>query len=32
MKGLVRNNTHVQFEGSISSGKKIMTKVKFYQK
>ena len=30
-KGLVTRNTHVQYE-SISSGKKVMAKVKVYQK
>ena len=32
MKGLVTNNTHVQYESSNTSGKKVMTKVKGFQK
>ena len=32
MKGHVTSNTHVQYESPISSGKKIMTKVKVFQK
>ena len=31
MKALVTNNTHVQYESSITSGKKVMTKVKVFQ-
>ena len=30
MKGLVTSNTHVQYECSISSGKKVMAKVKVF--
>ena len=29
-EGLVTMNTHVQYESSISSGKKVMAKVKFF--
>ena len=29
-KGLVTSNTHVQYESSISSGKKVMAKVKVF--
>ena len=32
VKGLVTRNTHVQYESSISSGKKVMAKVKVFQK
>ena len=32
MKGLVTSNTHVQIESSISYGKKVMAKVKVFQK
>ena len=32
MKGLVTRNTHVQYENSITSGKKVMAKVKVFQK
>ena len=32
MKGLVIWNTHVQYESSITSGKKVMAKVKVFQK
>ena len=32
MKGLVTNNTHVQYESFITFGKKVMTKVKVFQK
>ena len=30
VKGLVLRNTHVQYESSISSGKKVMAKVKVF--
>ena len=30
MKGLVTNNTHVQYESSIPSGKKVMAKVQVF--
>ena len=30
MKGLVTSNSHVQYESSISSGKKVMVKVKVF--
>ena len=30
MKGLVTRNTHVQYESSISFGKKVMIKVKVF--
>ena len=30
MKGLVTSNTHVQYESSISYGKKVMGKVKLF--
>ena len=30
MKGLVKRNTHVQYESLTSSGKKVMTKVKVF--
>ena len=32
MKGIVTRNTHVQYESLISSGKKVMAKVKDFQK
>ena len=32
MKGLVKRNTHVQYESPITSGKKVMFKVKVFQK
>ena len=32
MKGLVTRNTHVQYESPTSSGKKVMAKVKVFQK
>ena len=32
VKGLVTMNTHVQYENPISSGLKVMTKVKVFQK
>ena len=32
VKGLVTRNTHVQYESPISSGKKVMAKVKVFQK
>ena len=32
VKGLVTRNTHVQYESPISCGKKVMAKVKVYQK
>ena len=32
MKGLVTRNTHVQYESPTTSGKKVMTKVKVFQK
>ena len=32
VKGLVIRNTHVQYESPITSGKKVMAKVKVYQK
>ena len=32
MKGLVTNNIHVQYESSITSGKRVMAKVKVFQK
>ena len=32
MKGLVTNNTHVQYESPITSGKKVMAEVKVFQK
>ena len=32
MKGLVTRNTHVQYESSTTSGKKIMAKVKVFSK
>ena len=32
MKGLVKRNTHVQYESPITSGKKVMAKVKVFQK
>ena len=32
VKGLVTRNTHVQYESPISSGKKFMAKLKFFQK
>ena len=32
MKGLVTRNTHVQYESPISSSKKVMAKVKVFQK
>ena len=31
MKGLVTRNTHVQYESCITSGKKVMAKVKVFQ-
>ena len=31
-KGLVTRNTHVQYESPITSGKKVMAKVKVFQK
>ena len=31
-KGLGTSNTHVQYESLISSGKKVITKVKVFQK
>ena len=30
MKGLVKRNTHVQYESPITSGKKVMAKVKVF--
>ena len=30
VKGLVTSNTHVQYESSITSGKKVMAKVKVF--
>ena len=30
MKGLVIRNTHVQYESPITSGKKVMAKVKVF--
>ena len=30
VKGLVTSNTHVQYESSISVGKKVMAKVKVF--
>ena len=32
MKGLVTRNTHVQYESPITSGLKVMAKVKVFQK
>ena len=32
MKGLVTRNTHVKYEGPSSSGKKVMAKVKMFEK
>ena len=32
VKGLVTRNTHVHYESPISSGKKVMAKVKVFQK
>ena len=32
MKGLVTRNTYVKYESPITSGKKVMTKVKVFQK
>ena len=32
VKGLVISNTHMQYESPITSGKKVMAKVKFVQK
>ena len=32
VKGLVTRNTHVQYESPITSGKKVMAKVKVFQK
>ena len=32
VKGLVTRNTHVQYESHISSSKKVMAKVKVFQK
>ena len=32
MKGLATKNIHVQYESIISSGKKVMAKVKVFQK
>ena len=32
VKGLVTRNTHVQYESPISSGLKVMVKVKVFQK
>ena len=32
VKGLVTRNTHVQYESPISPGKKVMAKVKIFQK
>ena len=32
MKGLLTRNTHLQYERPISSGKKVMGKVKVFQK
>ena len=32
MKGLVTRNTHVQYESPITCGKKVMAKVKVFQK
>ena len=32
VKGLVTMNTHVQYESPISSGLKVMAKVKVFQK
>ena len=32
MKSLVTNNTHVQYKSSITSGKKVIIKVKVIQK
>ena len=31
-KGLVTRNTHVKYESPITSGKKVMAKVKVFQK
>ena len=32
LKGLVTRNTHVQYESPISSGLKVMAKIKVFQK
>ena len=32
MKGLVTNNTHMQHESPVTSGKKALAKVKDFQK
>ena len=32
VKGLVRRNTHMQYESPITCGKKVMAKVKVFQK
>ena len=32
VKGLVTKNTHVQYESPITSGKKVMAKVKVFKK
>ena len=32
VKGIVTRNTHVQYESPISSGKKVMAKVRVFQK
>ena len=32
MKGLVPRNTHVKYESPITCGKKVMAKVKVFQK
>ena len=32
VKGLVKWNTHVEYESSTTSGKKVMAKVKVFQK
>ena len=32
VKGLVKRNTHVQYDSPVSSGLKVMTKVKVFQK
>ena len=32
LKGLVTRNTHVQYKSPITSGKKVMAKVKVFQK
>ena len=32
VKGLVTRNTHVKYESPISSGKKVIAKVKVFQK